>query len=496
MARISADSPLARSMLNRPSMVPGLRRWHLWAGALLAAVAVLPSRTAQAQTTGTGTGGTCPGINITVSQTVPRFPIGNQDDNPQDPFPSRDQNLDPNAINYNDCNSDIHLQFTGNVSGLPCTDTMQIWAGTTDCTATSARQANSGAAHCWPVTGTVALQTAFTLNIRAEDLVAFISNSEPPSTYAPQGAKTACRSQIAPGVVSLGVYFMAMEADGLTMDGTPAMYSLDVALVGPDPPTNLTAGVGENLIVASWTPSIDSTIQGFNVYCQDQGANGGDAGLLEAGLPEATLICPDTGPTVAGDAEAGTSTPAATDACVSVNMVGTGAAGGATCVSNVLVDQFQIGASLSTDGGEAGIVSPVVPDANTGEASVPVGTAVGISDVPSMYLCGVAGGNTTNSLVITAFSDGGAEIKDFTQYAVAVAATDGVGNIGLLSNLACVTPAPVVTFWDRYLEDGGLAGGGFCALQGAGIPVGGSLFGIGMSAAALAYVRRRGRRSR
>jgi hypothetical protein len=494
MARISADSPLARSMLVRRSMISGLRRWHLWAGALLVAVAVLPSRTAQAQTTGTG-GGTCPSVSVTVNPTVPRFPANNPDDNPNGTFPSRPENLDPNAINYNDCSSDIHLQFSGSVSGLPCTDTMQIWAGTTDCTQTSARQANSGAAHCWPVTQSVALQTTFTLNIRAEDLVAYISNSEPPSTYFAHGA-TFCRSQVAPGVVSLGVYFMAMEADGLTMDGTPAMYSLDVALVGPDPPTNLTAGVGENLIVATWTPSVDSTIQGFNVYCQDQGANGGDAGLLEAGLPEATLVCPDTGATAAGDAEAGTSTPADTDACVPVNVSGMGGAGGATCVSNVLVDQFQIGASLATDGGEAGIVSPIVPDADTGDAAVPVGTAVGISDVPSLYLCGVVGGNTTSSLVITAFSDGGAEIKDFTQYAVAVAATDGVGNIGLLSNLACVTPQPVITFWDQYLKDGGLAGGGFCALEGAGIPVSGSLFGIGMSAAALAYARRRRRRSR
>jgi hypothetical protein len=183
-----------------------------------------------------GGGGTCPSISIHVDVVVPRFPDTNADDNPNHTFPSRPQNLDPTGIDYNDCSSNIHLQFTGSVDGLPCTDTMQIWAGTTDCTPTSARQTNSGAAHCWPGTSTVALQTAFTLNIRAQDLVAFLDNAKPPTAYTPQGA-TACKPLDTPrceGFVSLNLYFMAIEADGLTMDGTPALYSLDAIVGSPD----------------------------------------------------------------------------------------------------------------------------------------------------------------------------------------------------------------------------------------------------------------------
>jgi hypothetical protein len=376
---------------------------------------------------------------------------------------------------------------------------MQVWAGATDCTQTSARQANSGATHCWPVVQTTALEQSFTVNIRAQDLVAFISNPEPPTTYTPQGI-TACQSQSAPGVEALGVYFMAMEADGLTVDGTSAMYSLNAALVGPLPPTGVTAGVGENLIVVSWTPATDATIQGYNVYCQDQGANASEAGVDGAAVP--TLVCPSTGVAAVSDGAAEASD---VDACVLENVSGASGAGGASCVSNALVDSYCLvnGVSvspaecLSTNATEvdSGIVASIVTDAETGEASVPAGTAVGISNISSIYLCGQVGGNTTSSLTVQSFSDGGASIQDFTQYAVGVAAFDGEGNVGLISNLSCVTPAPVTTFWDKYTEAGGLAGGGFCALEGPGRQVGGSLFGIGMGAAAMAYARRR-RRSR
>lgn len=473
-------------------VVPALRRWALWAGVYLAALLVLVPRAAWAQT--------CPNISISVNPTVPRYLPGG--DTAANLITPRPQNLDPTAINFSDCNLDINLEFTILVSGLPCTDTIQAWAGTTDCTQTSARQANSGAAHCWPVvqTGSFTTSQTATANIRAQDMVAFVSNSEPPSTYTPQGA-TACHAQAESGSITLGVYFMAMEADGLTVDGTPAMYSLDVDLVGPYPPTNVTAGVGENLIVVSWTPAVDATIQGFNIYCQDQGPKGGDAGLLEAAVPAATLVCPATASVVSdGTTEATTTTDL--DACAYVNVSGSSGAGGASCVSNVLVDSYCLvngvvstspsceSASTATD---ASTVETVITDAET-EASVPAGTAVGISDISPAYLCGTVGGNTTSSFTVLGFSEGGAGVKDFEQYAVGVAAFDGTGNVGIISALSCVTPQPVITFWDRYIADGGQAGGGFCALEGAGIPVGGSIFGGGICVAALTYARRRRRR--
>lgn len=281
---------------------------------------------------------------------------------------------------------------------------------------------------------------------------------------------------------------------------------MNAALVGPFPPTGVTAGVGENLIVVTWTPAVDSTIQGYNIYCEDQGGNGGDAALADGMAPEATLVCPDTGAAAVTDGAAEASATN-TAACVPANVSGSSGAGGASCVSTNLVDSFclvnevsvPVESCLSTtaaevDAGEAGVSTAVEIDAETEDASVPVGTAVGISNISSVYLCGQVGGNNTNADVVQGFTNGGVSIQDYTQYAVGVAAFDGEGNTGLISNLSCVIPAPVVTFWDQYIKDGGLAGGGFCALEAPGVPVGTSLFGIGMGAAAIACVRRRRRR--
>ncbi len=456
-------------------------------GACVALLAVIVPELAWAQT--------CPGININVNSVVPRY--DGTTDTMNNLFPVRPQNLNPTWINYNDCKNDIRLQFTILVSGLPCSDTIQVWAGTVDCTQVSARQANSGATHCWPVTGigAFAMSATSTADIRAQDIVAYITNPEPPTTFAYSGIH-GCQSQASPGGVALSLYFMAIEADGQTVDGTSGVYAFGADLVGPYPPSNVTAGVGEDLIIVNWTPAVDSTIQGYNIYCQNQGQTT-DAGVV---IPDATLICPDTGvvPTIP-DAfaegavpDTGTTTPDAAG-CHLVNVLDAGARGASSCVSNALVNEFTVSPNTTaTDGGDAAVVVPVQTDASS-DGSAPIGV-VGISDIPGMYLCGQVGGNTTNSYTVQNFLDGGPNIKDGTQYAVTVAATDGTGNTGIIGNLSCVIPSPVIDFWTAYTNAGGLAGGGFCALEGAGMPVGGSLFGMGMGVCALTFARRRRRR--
>lgn len=184
-------------------------------------------------------GQTCPDISINLDSVVPRYT--GTSDSPANLFPLRPQNLQPTWIDETDCKDDIRLQFTVLLGGLPCTDTIQVWAGTTDCTQVSARQANSGSARCWPVvaTGSFAMSATSTGDIRAQDIVANLMTSEPPTIYSPSSVK-ACQSLAGGGPllcsgVSLGLYFMAVEADGETVDGTSAIYDLGAAeLVLPD----------------------------------------------------------------------------------------------------------------------------------------------------------------------------------------------------------------------------------------------------------------------
>jgi hypothetical protein len=100
------------------------RRVRLWVGLAIAVggLALLSPLPAFAQT--------CPNVEIGVSSTVPRFSPGPETS--ANAYPLRQQNLSPTWINYKDCQDDINLEFTLHVSGLPCTDTLQVWAGTVD----------------------------------------------------------------------------------------------------------------------------------------------------------------------------------------------------------------------------------------------------------------------------------------------------------------------------------------------------------------------------
>ena len=181
-----------------------------------------------------------------------------------------------------------------------------------------------------------------------------------------------------------------------------------------------------------------------------------------------------------------------------VRIVSTGGLEAGSCTSSVLVDKFTSNATITetpdggdeTDGVDSGILSTVTSLDGAGLAT----GLVGISEIDaSTYGVGNVGGNTTTSFVVQTLN--GQPLIDGHQYAVAVAAYDGDGNVGLLSNLYCQTPEPIIDFWDQYTTDGGKAGGGFCALEAPGAPVAGSVFGMGVGVAMVAFARRRRRRN-
>jgi hypothetical protein len=205
-----------------------------WAWAFGAAcVAVFVARPAGA----TG----CPDINIQLSPVVDRYTGTGDTSANRDPL--RGPNLEPAWIDAQDCQKDVRLRFTLNMTGLPCKDTIQVWAGTTDCTQVSARQAGSTATRCWPVTpdGAFEVSSTSTADIRAEDIVAFMGSTDPPTKYAPRGANACAAIPTAECGQGLTLYFMAMGADGLTVDGTSAAYAFGVEQT---PPPTGTCGVG------------------------------------------------------------------------------------------------------------------------------------------------------------------------------------------------------------------------------------------------------------
>jgi hypothetical protein len=166
----------------------------------------------------------------------------------------------------------------------------------------------------------------------------------------------------------------------------------------------------------------------------------------------------------------------------------------------VLTDQSVI------DGGQIVSSAPVYDEAgDLIEAGTTSSGNVGVATIPCDYLIGAscpAGqpAYTAQTITLTGESNGSYTLKGLTNnvhYNVVVSAVDNSGNIGPPSSpIACDYPAPVTDFWDRYRGAGGPAGGGFCALEGVGMPAGTAMLFGSLGAGLLAAVRRRRRRSR
>jgi hypothetical protein len=96
-------------------------------------------------------------------------------------------------------------------------------------------------------------------------------------------------------------------------------------------------------------------------------------------------------------------------------------------------------------------------------------------------------GSTSSKLSTSGETDD--SLVNGTNYAVAVAAEDNLGNLGVLSAVTCGTPQEVTGYFEAYRAAGGEAGGGFCSFGPArrpGLPLAAAL-ALGLAA----LVRRR-----
>ena len=75
--------------------------------------------------------------------------------------------------------------------------------------------------------------------------------------------------------------------------------------------------------------------------------------------------------------------------------------------------------------------------------------------------CGTETGGATDSVSI----DG---VINYQAYAVAITATDAVGNAGVVSNVSCVAPEFTISFGDAFEAAGGTGAGEFCAVATVG----------------------------
>lgn len=336
----------------------------------------------------------------------------------------------PFYLSRQDCIENATFRFALKVTGLTSTNgrSLQMWVSDPG---VDCKDDNVRAQNTQ--CGLVAVQEnpndlrQFTIEAEAQDIVRAFLDKD--SSPVANGDSTVCDERVESDVV-----FQFFIVQGTSVRSNVATWEdTQIDLVGPDAPINVTAGIGEEKLIIEWDVADgeeDSTTESFAFYCDVSGPPPTGGG----------------GAAAAGGASAGLA----------------GAAGNA--------------GTPSTGSGTGG---------DDGTATCPPGRLQPGEPPTDLSLkCGSVRGVATRS--------GKAKpLENFTRYAVAVAAVDQVGNSGPLSNVACETPEPVISFYEAYRNAGGEGGGGYCAL--GAVPAPGAL-GAFLLAGVTFVARRRRRR--
>jgi hypothetical protein len=462
---------------------------------------------AQITTSGPSVGG----INGTVLRCEP--PAGNSCEGNQS-ADSTNENPHPggvlvNDINFEDCSADLHYQFSLSILSPSTSYQLEAWAGTQDCSQLANRQ-TSATSVCWPVAPfQAATVNPTTLSVRMQDIVSGVFTTTHPVTYVESTDPNVCQLQTQTGATNVTLYLFFVDG-GSNPVGTVQQYPITVDMRAGDVQGSIAAGVGDTVLIVSFPPTTDPDTQGWNVYCDPAPSHETATETVPVDAPTNNGNCPAQVPDssaasiedAAGDAlftpadasedAASTGAPqnddAGGNACgVPLNDSGIPSPGGCA-TSSVLVPGG--GQALTSTVDEAGTTffeeagTSVYDEAGVGITGGNMVEGFQYSQpYTSMYKCGYGGVSSTSINV-----EG---LKDGYYYNIAVAAVDALGNVGPLSNVVCGEPVPVADFWRVYYDDGGRAGGGFCSLQGVGVPAGTSGLGVLMVASIVAVIRKR-----
>lgn len=334
---------------------------------------------------------------------------------------------------------------------------LEVWAGSgsDDCLDKETRISNN---LCWRVWSSQPTTTTTSILVPTKAIVAGPTEGttgDQNTQYSddvcePEGGSTVAQS--------VTLYFFLVNGTDFVGSGYTWQTSYD--LIGPNPPTGVSVGVGDTLLVLDWDDLKEQDLVSVRFFCDPIP---GEEDLSSGGGPtDASLMAADVTIDVDLDAPASDADP---DADTDADTTDAADAGDADGTSDAT--------SSGTDSGSGG-------SSNSCETSVLVS---GADAPPSKYQCG---SGTRTSGKITGLVNG-------ESYSVAVAGVDSVGNVGKLSKVVCESPTIVNDFYRVYRDAGGQAGGGFCNTSG-GVGHGASLAGLVLVALAAAGSSLRRRR--
>jgi hypothetical protein len=406
--------------------------------------------------------------------------------------PAHPDNVGLNGINFEDCARDV--QLTHVISHTRSQSyPLEEWVGTGDCTDPTTRQ-NTGTPTCWRLKVIGSDQpTPVKVTTSVRDILSRLDTTD--VTSDKKGTEAACNQRVATGAIPIKLFFFYRNGDKPA--GTTQVVEMKVDTRAPAVPGGkITIGIGSSILFAKISGDIDPDTKNWYAYCDPppKASDRPDPASLVCTVPSSATTksvslpmpaLPDGAPDDATDGDAGpTDAAAATDATVvpeaGVTDSGSGTttdAGNGCTSSNTGTENGLCGRSFLVAGG--GTTTSTGDEAGT---TTSTGTQAVINPV---FKCGQSD-VLTNKIQI----DG---LTDNVHYSIAVAAVDGYGNIGPLSNVECAMPEPISDFWNEYKDAGGKAGGSFCALEAAGLPAETAVFGFSIVGAALVLAKRRRR---
>jgi len=321
-----------------------------------------------------------------------------------------------------DCLANQVVHFPLIIADFLATPQLEVWIGegSVDCRDRVARTPGTSLS-CWEVYSAPQYTTGPTIDIRVQDIASKHFGDA-------RGAGTADSCNDTSGITGArDVTFYFMFIQSLDNQGS-ASWPTKIDLVGPNPPTGLTLGIGNTILKPSWSANPDTDVTGYHFFCDPPpGSAPTTFQMFEGGTSTATAGSAGAGGAGGSVAEAGTD-DAATDGVATDDATGSGGTG--------------------NDGGSVGSSCTSV-NFTSGVAPTP--------DFVTKFQCGDDAGAKTTSGLISGISNG-----VFTN--VAAASFDLVGNVGPLSTVVCAAPQQVIGFDEVYHNAGGTAGGGFCSI--------------------------------
>lgn len=196
-------------------------------------------------------------INVVNEASLPRL------DAQGNPTKKRRLELEPEAINRQDCLEDQRIRFTLQLDDFEANATLAAWASLDgeDCAAQGSRDGES--ARCWPIVDAIPLQLVVDVDVPVRKI---LSAAPPFAPTRPAPDDTACGTVDLSTVSVQFLYFRPGER------ATAAVQkAIDVVAdtVGPHPPADLKVLPGDRKLQVSWEmPPTVSRITGARAYCE------------------------------------------------------------------------------------------------------------------------------------------------------------------------------------------------------------------------------------